>query len=174
MKNIYITTQITVNSDGLYFPAISIYFSGCDKKIKCKNCHNPELQKKGCGIKTNYKQVIEDIEKDLKELLNIYPKISLCYLGGEALAPWNRESTYEISKYFKNKYKNKICNIIYTWRYIEDLKQLSKEVSYMNLGVLGDFEEDLKIENRVPASTNQYIYDFNNNIKIEPIIKEEK
>lgn len=173
VNEVYVTYQFSINGDGLYYPAISLYFSGCDKKIKCVNCHNHELQHIGLGNKTNSKEIIETIEKQLLEWLSIYPKMAICYLGGEALAPWNRDVTYSVSKYFKNKYGDKIKNIVYSWRYLEDLEELKDKISYMDLGVLGDFKQELFVQNQVPSSSNQYIYDFNRQVKLPNIIKED-
>ncbi|MBN3352108.1 4Fe-4S cluster-binding domain-containing protein [Clostridium botulinum] len=173
MKNIFITTQFSISGDGLYYPAISIYFSGCDKKIKCADCHNPELQKQRVGYGTNYIEVINDLDNKIKEWLTIYPEISICYLGGEALAKWNREATYQISKHFKDKYQNKICNIIYTWRYLKDLREVEDYISYIDIGVLGDYQKQNHVVNQIPSSSNQFIYDFNRKIKLSNIIKED-
>lgn len=173
MQDVYVTIQNSINGDGLYYPSLSIYFSGCDKPIKCKDCHNPELQKQKMGYKTDYLSLINDLDTKVQEWLKIYPKISICYLGGEALANWNIKSTYEVSKYFKAKYKERICNIVYTWRYLKDLEDIKDYISYMDLGVLGDFEKELFVENQIPASYNQYIYDFNKKIKLKRINKED-
>ena len=128
-NEVYVTLQNSINNDGLWYPSISIYFSGCDKSIKCPNCHNPELQQKGIGYKTTNKNLIDDIEIILNRWLDIYPKMSLCYLGGEPLSDWNRESVYLIAKYFKLKYKDKICNIIYTWRYLKNIKHIKNFIT---------------------------------------------
>lgn len=170
-NEIYVTLQNSINNDGLWYPAISIYYSGCDKPIKCKNCHNPELQQQGAGYKTTDDQLIKDIERILVNWLDIYPKISLCFLGGEPLSSWNRESVYSISKYFKLKYTDKICNILYSWRYIEDIEDMKKYITYIDYGVLGEFQEENKDVNFIPSSKNQYIYDFTKHEKINPIKK---
>ena len=158
MTDIFVTLQNSINGDGLWYPSISVYYSGCDKSIKCKKCHNPELQLKGIGYKTNNKNLIQDIEEKLIMWLSTYKIISICYLGGEPLSTWNRNSVLNVSKYFKNKYQNQICNILYTWRYINDLSILEKYIKYMDYGVLGDFQEECKDLNYIPASSNQYIY----------------
>jgi len=72
---------------------------------------------------------------------------------------------------FKLKYNDKICSIIYTWRYLKDIEHLKKYISYIDYGVLGDFQEYNKNINYIPSSTNQYIYNFTNNKKIQPIKK---
>jgi anaerobic ribonucleoside-triphosphate reductase activating protein len=171
MHNIFVTLQNSINGDGLWYPSISIYYSGCDKIIKCKNCHNPELQLKGVGFETSDNQLIQDIEEKLIMWLSTYEIVSICYLGGEPLASWNRKSVFEVSKYFKEKYKNQVCNVLYTWRYINDLHTLKEYISYIDYGVLGDFREEYKDLNYIPSSINQYIYDFNKQIKIKAIKK---
>jgi anaerobic ribonucleoside-triphosphate reductase activating protein len=171
MDKIYVTVQDSLNSDGLWYPSISIYYSGCDKLVKCKSCHNPELHKKTEGFKTTTKQLIKDIDRLLISWLDAYDIISICYLGGEPLALWNRQSVLEVSKYFKNKYNQNICNVLYSWRYIEDLQKLTQYIKYMDYGVLGDFIIEDRDISFIPSSSNQYIYDFNNNIKLKPIKK---
>ena len=171
MNNIYVTLQNSINNDGLWYPSISIYYSGCDRPVKCVDCHNPELQQRDIGFKTTSKQLISDIEEKLIEWLDIYETISLCYLGGEPLAEWNRQSTLEISQYFKIKYKNKICNIVYSWRYLEHFETLKQYLIYMDYGVLGDFQIAKRNINYIPSSNNQYIYDFKNKTKLLPIRK---
>jgi anaerobic ribonucleoside-triphosphate reductase activating protein len=97
--------------------------------------------------------------------------MALCYLGGEPLAVWNRLSLYVVSKYFKIKYNDRVCNILYSWRYLEDIKCVNKYTTYMDYGVLGDFQKEKKDLNYIPSSTNQYIYDFKNSKKINSIRK---
>lgn len=172
MNDVYVTLQNSINNDGLWYPSISIYYSGCDKLVKCIYCHNPELQKQEIGYKTANKQLINDIEKILNNWLDIFPKMSLCYLGGEPLSIWNRESVYMVSRYFKLKYPDEICNILYSWRYIEDIDNMRKYITYIDYGVLGDFQEINKDLNYIPSSTNQYIYDFKNKTKLQPIRKD--
>jgi hypothetical protein len=41
----------------------------------------------------------------------------------------------------------------------------------MDYGVLGDFIIEDRDISFIPSSSNQYIYDFNNNIKLKPIKK---
>ena len=170
-NKIYVTLQNSINSDGLWNPSISLYYSGCDKSIKCIDCHNPELQDKKQGFYTTTEDLIKDIEKVLIKWLDTYETMSLCFIGGEPLAEWNRESVLIISQYFKLKYKYRICNIFYSWRYLKDLVQLTKYIKYMDYGVLGDFKAEQKDLNYIPSSKNQYIYDFRNKTKMKPIKK---
>ena len=170
MNEVYVTLQNSINNDGLWHPSISIYFSGCDNPIKCIDCQNPELQIQGVGYKTTSNQLILDIENKLTEWFDTYETMSISYVGGEPLAEWNRDSVLQISKYFKDKYKDKICNIFYSWRYIEDLLG-NQYVNYMDYGVLGVFQTQNKDVSYIPSSTNQYIYSFTENKKIDAIKK---
>jgi anaerobic ribonucleoside-triphosphate reductase activating protein len=171
VKEIYVTLQNSMNNDGLWYPSISIYYSGCDNPNKCIECQNPELQLQGIGYKTTNSQLIQDVENKLIEWLDTYETMSICYVGGEPLAEWNRESTLEVSKYFKEKYKNKICNILYSWRYIEDFLELEQYILYIDYGVLGNFQIQNRDINCIPSSSNQYIYSFIENKKINTIKK---
>jgi len=171
MNDVYVTLQNSINNDGLWYPSLSIYYSGCDNPNKCIDCQNPELILQGVGYKTNNDKLIKDIENKLAEWFDTYKTMSICYVGGEPLSEWNRDSVFKISRYFKEKYGNKICNIIYSWRYIEYLKELQQYISYLDYGVLGSFQIENVNINYIPSSTNQYIYDFKNEAIIAPIKK---
>lgn len=173
MDTVCVTLQNSINSDGIWYPSISIYYSGCDKPIKCHDCHNPELQLCSTGFKTTTTELIESIEKELLQWLDTYPIIAICYLGGEPLAKWNRESVFEVSEYFKTKYKKQICNVVYTWREIEELHSLPllQYLTYMDYGILGEFQIQNRDVNYIPSSSNQYIYDFKNDKILQPIKK---
>ena len=171
MNEVYVTLQNSINNDGLWYPSISIYYSGCDNPNKCKECQNPELIQQGMGYKTINNKLIQDIEDKLTYWFDTYDTMSICYVGGEPLADWNRDSMLEISKYFKKKYSDKICNVFYSWRYIEDLQELMQYIFYMDYGVLGSFQIQNRDINYIPSSSNQYIYNFKENIKIDAIKK---
>ena len=151
--------------NGLGKPSISLYLRGCDKKTKCKGCHNHEYQEKSMDdydINTIKTSTLKLLEKSK----SFFPNISLSILGGEPLTEYNRDITYEISKYIKEQCPN-IPIILYSWR---DLCEIPiKYVEHIDYGVLGSYDEDLHVDNILPASTNQYIYDFKNQCKLEPI-----
>lgn len=161
------TIQSNVNSDGLFGVGVSVFFSGCDKPTKCVGCHNYEIQDKNVGFETSEFELIQEIERMVDYWLNIEEQVSVCYLGGEPLAEWNKDCFFKISKHIKTKYQDKVKNILYTWRYIEDVEQ--KYLSNIDYGVFGGFQIDKLTKNQIPASSNQYIYDVKNNIKLEPI-----
>lgn len=169
-NDIYVTIQNSINSDGIWYPAISIYYSGCDKATICEGCHNKELKIFGNGYKTNAANLIIDIDVMLNAWMDVYKEMAICFVGGEPLAEYNRESVKVISKYFKEKYKN-VHTIIYTWRTLEDIDCLSEYVKDIDYGVLGEFIEKEKDIRYIPSSKNQYIYDFKNNCKIDAVMK---
>lgn len=163
MKRYYIDYSL---SNGLGNPSISLYLTGCDKLNPCKNCHNWELQNVKSDI-INLDKLKVELDTWIGNFKEFHKEVYVSVLGGEPLAPWNREVTYEISKYIKIKYpESKI--VIYTWRDITQLEDYSME--YFDFGVFGEFEEDLYVKNTLPSSLNQYIYDFNNNEILKPII----
>jgi len=155
--------------NGLGKPSISIYLTGCDNPIKCEDCHNYELQKE-----LNYEYNINDLKQDINRNINFYlqfhDKLYISILGGEPLAKYNRKTTLEISKYIKEKHEDSTI-ILYSWRTIEQIlkEHLQKYIKYIDYGVLGVYDKNLHIENVIPSSTNQYIYDFKNNTILKPI-----
>lgn len=155
--------------NGLGKPSISLYLAGCDKPIKCEGCHNWELQEEP---KESYDidEIKKHIDKAINNFLQFHSALYVSILGGEPLAIYNRNITMEISKYIKEKYTNAII-IIYSWRTIKQIKKENLEMymKYIDYGVLGAYDKNLYIENTIPSSTNQYIYDFKNNRIIKPI-----
>lgn len=156
--------------NGLGKPAVSIYLTGCDKPIKCDDCHNWELQEES---KEQYdiKKMKERIDKYIKDFFKFHKSLHVSILGGEPLAEYNRKITYEISKYIKEKYPNSTI-IIYSWRTIDQIfkEGIKSYIKYIDYGVLGAYDKELYIENTIPSSTNQYIYDFKYDKINKPII----
>lgn len=161
----------SINGDGLWFPSISIYYSGCDKVVKCKDCHNPELQNRNALEKYSNLEIIKSIEKSLKSWLSVYETISISFLGGEPTAVYNIDSMFIISKYFKKKYGDNVKTILYSWRKNKELNSIKSKIKYIDFGVLGEFDIKKLDLSYVPSSRNQYIYDFNRNKKIKKIKK---
>jgi anaerobic ribonucleoside-triphosphate reductase activating protein len=155
--------------NGLGKPSISLYLTGCDKKIKCFGCHNYELQKESIN---NYN--VEEIFKKMEKLYvnaRIFNKeTKIVFLGGEPTASYNIDIVYEISKLFREKYEN-ADTVLYSWRNLEEIEdQIDfKKIRYIDYGVLGSYDEELHEDKVLPASSNQYIYDFENKKKLKPI-----
>jgi len=155
--------------NGLGHPAVSIYLTGCDNPIKCENCHNWELQEQS-KYNYNISAIKNEIDLEIKNYLQFYDKLYVAILGGEPLAEYNKNIMFELSKHIKQKYNNAIV-VLYSWRTIEQInnENLKPYIQYIDYGVLGIYNKNLYISNILPASTNQYIYDFKNNKKLKSV-----
>lgn len=159
----------TVNSDGIWYPSVSVYFSGCDNPTKCPHCHNPELQNPLYGTSIGLDVLIKDIDKKLKILTSTFDKVALVFVGGEPLAPYNIENLLTIGQSIATR--EKVTQIAYTWRYLEDIEKqnLWNKLVTLDYLVCGPFMEQYADLDFTPASTNQYIYDVKGSRKIDPI-----
>jgi len=164
MDTRYVNIKESFGSDGLGVPSVSIYFAYCDKKDItgkfCKGCHNKELQVDGVGYKLTLNQIISMVEKKAKYLEKTFKKCRIVFLGGEPTAKINYNFTYEVAKYFKNKFET----VLYTWKNENMLEY--EFINAFDLIVCGDYNEDLKVENYELATSNQYVI---NNKKIKEI-----
>lgn len=154
-------------NNGLGHPAISLYLTGCDKPTKCIGCHNKELQEESKDYCDTEELKFKINEKILKGF-NFSKKMYVVFLGGEPLTEYNRNITYDISKYVKEKYPQ-VTTVVYSWRTKELLKNIRNYLSYMDYGVLGEFKDELYVEGTLPSSSNQYIYDFKEEKVLKPI-----
>lgn len=147
--------------NGLGKGAVSIYFSGCDKEIKCKNCHNPELwEKQPEKTRENYENVLYYIENVKK----LNKNAAVAFLGGEPLAEFNRNELKRLLLIIRQHFPDTDL-IVYTWRELEDIPR--EFIPLADFWVTGEFLEHLYEEGRIPASTNQRIYDTKNKKYIE-------
>lgn len=166
VKRYYVNYSL---NDGLGRPSISLYLTGCDKPIKCFNCHNYELQK---DLREDYDidHIYEEVDKMIKNFLDFNDNLIVSYLGGDPLTKYNRDILYKVSKYVKEKYPQ-CTNIMYTWRYNEDIlkSNLSKYIKYIDIGVLGGYDHLKFIEKTIPSSNNQIIYDYRSDKELDPI-----
>lgn len=155
--------------NGLGKPSVSIYLHGCDNPIKCKDCHNLELQNTPIE-EINIEELKKQIDIAIKNYLQFHNKLYISILGGEPLAQYNRNIILEISKYIKEKYNDSII-VMYSWRTIDQINKenVNQYLKYVDYGVLGVYDSNLHIENTLPSSTNQYIYDFKQNEILQPI-----
>jgi len=131
--------------------SLSVYFSGCDANPKCKGCHNPELHNPYYGYKTEIPQLVDIVLNKLKLL----PKPVLAFLGGEPLAPYNREAVKEVARAVKTIYPESLI-LLFSWRMPEDIytEKLLDHVKYIDEFVLGRFDITKKTDD-FPASSNQ-------------------
>lgn len=168
----YFTIVDNINSDGLYKPCLSIYFNGCDKPVKCKNCQNPELQKPFVGYSNTLEGLINELNQQIILFMQYHKQLRIAFVGGEPLSDYNIKAVLEVSKFIKQNYKNSIT-IIYSWRMIEDIFQEQKQefLKYIDYGVLGEFIQDSFEKDTIPASKNQYIYSFKEHKKMNKLQK---
>ena len=168
MDSRFVNINTSISQDGLGIPVISIYFSYCDKKditgVFCPNCQNYEFQKDGIGFNLKFDTIVGLANKKLSQMENMIGReVGICFLGGEPLAEINRGMFMKLSKYYQDKFQ-----IIYTWR---EKEKIDKEwIKYIDKLVCGEYKEELKDDNYILGSTNQYIMDFDKKI----ILKYEK
>lgn len=146
--------------NGLGNPSVNLYLMGCDKPVKCKDCHNWEMQ--DINLEDfNYQTMIDELETFIKKSMLFQKEPWLCILGGDPLIKENKPITMSVSSHLKEVFP-KLKIVVYSWHEPQELQNV-------DYGVLGPYESSLHIENMLPSSTNQYIYDFNNKTKLEPI-----
>lgn len=143
--------------------ALSIYYSGCDIPVKCKECHNPELWAPQ-DPRMTYKEVKHRLEQ-LKRL-GVDKDPQIAFVGGDPMAPYNRESTIEVAAQLKKDFPDTKL-VLYSWRTLEELEE-QWTVSF-DYGVLGQFDIGEFRQGWLPASSNQYIWDFKKQEQLKPI-----
>lgn len=158
----YVNRIIYSYGDHPHLHSVSIYYQGCDRQPKCAFCHNPQTWEPFRMFNLTDDEVILSVEDKLLPLISNEMKAAIVFLGGEPLAPYNRDSVYAVSKYFKMKFGDLVTTMLYTWRYIEDLKQedLLKFVQYIDEFVLGPYIHELRVTDdngniKFPVSSNQ-------------------
>ncbi len=151
--------------NGLGRPALCLYLAGCDKPVKCKGCHNPEYWQQPAT--NDVGNLIPNLVTELRHFERVHPRLRLCILGGEPLSSWNRGVTLLVAKKVLKRLP-KAKTIIYSWRGAEEIEELI-DTSYFHYGVLGGYDEDLHRDGFLPASSNQYIWDFRAKKKLPPI-----
>lgn len=134
---------------------LSIYFSGCDADPKCLKCHNPELHNPNNGIQMTPDELASVVIKQLERFR--FPVVA--FVGGEPLAPYNREGVKLVSKLIHEHFPG-IKTILYTWRMPEDLikENLLDYIKYIYEFVLGRYDYTKHV-NGFPSSTNQLYMD---------------
>lgn len=137
---------------GLGNPSVELYLTGCDKPVKCKGCHNWEIQEES---KEKYEigLILKEIREALKKAEIFNKQVYLSILGGEPLAAYNKDITMQVAETIKEEFPHVVL-VIYTWRELDEIK-------HFDFGVMGEYVEELHVDNYLPSSTNQYIYDFN-------------
>lgn len=123
----------------------TIFFQGCDRR--CHNCHNKSTWNLEEGIVLSVKEICEKIEKQK----NPYKRITIS--GGEPL--FQKEGLVSLVKELGKKGYDIGLYTSY------QLKDIPKEIlKYLTFVKVGEYIEDLKIENQYYGSSNQKIIFF--------------
>ena len=145
---------------------VSVFLSGCDATPKCKGCFNSEIWDKNEGNKID-----ERFYKKIQELLSNTHIKRLTILGGEPLAAYNMEATFELIKIARNMNK-KIW--VYTWRSFEDILIDPDRlfiVKYADVLVDGRFVEEQKdLTLAFRGSSNQRLIDVKKSLEQNKVV----
>lgn len=131
------------NGDGI---RVSLFVSGCSHG--CEGCFNEAAWKYNAG-KPFTKETMEKLFFHCAD--NAIKGLTL--LGGDPLAPKNRETVTEICKEFKNRFPSKDIWMWtgYTYSQVSDLEVLN----YVDYLIDGKYEKDLPTKKAYRGSDNQ-------------------
>ena len=156
MKYAKINPNDVANGEGI---CVSLFVQGCPHR--CKGCFNPETWDFEGGAEFTNREMNYILEA--LGLFKIQRNFSI--LGGEPLAPENRETVLEIIKEVRKYYKE---IKIYLWTGYK-LAEISHEpyirdiISLVDYIIDGPFEEDKKdLKLKLRGSSNQKIWDLTN------------
>lgn len=136
---------------------VTLWVSGCD--FRCIGCHNSDYWDYECGKEFN----IYTIEY-LKKLLNNKYITGLSILGGEPLAPKNRNYIIKLCDTIKKEFPNKDI-WLWTGYKIENLdKDILKDIDVI---IDGQFEINNPTNKKWRGSDNQRMWEKDNGIFIQ-------
>lgn len=159
MRYSHIDSFDILNGTGI---RVVLWTQGCPHR--CKGCHNPRTwsEKAGKEFTESDMQIILDyLTQDIKKDFSV--------LGGEPLAPYNRDGVYEVCKKVKETLPE--TNIWlwtgYEWEEIKDLPVMQ----YIDVLIDGKFIEELKDKNlKYCGSSNQRVIDVQASLKEDEVI----
>ena len=144
----------------LNFPnkiSIDIYFSGCDMEPKCEGCHNKQLWDKNYGRIYSDEELFDHVDKMVSDLLSFTSKefIGITYMGGEPLAPYNRNTLKYLTEKINKKYN--IEQLIFTGRTLDEIykQNLTSYIMYATYIKVGKFDSGKRSTGEFLASENQ-------------------
>jgi anaerobic ribonucleoside-triphosphate reductase activating protein len=143
-----------MNLGGIVFPALNaydgiayeIYVSGCTRA--CPGCHSPDLQDFKYGKPLN----IDAILKDINEKGSFVDIISVS--GGDLLCQ-DKFDALRLSLALYNNLKEGQTMWLFTGEEPENIPEWVKRI--YDVIVAGPFKQELFVEGRFPASTNQKV-----------------
>jgi len=143
---------------GLGKPALEVYLYGCDKPIKCNGCHNKELLETPSEF-TPIKQIEEHLLREISNFSKFHKQVIISFVGGEPTADHNKERLNRLSGTVKSKYVDSLI-VLYSWKRLDGWS--INNFKHIDYGVLGEYISELHVDNYIPSSSNQIIYDFKN------------
>lgn len=156
MRYAKINPNDIANGEGV---CVSLFVQGCPHR--CKGCFNPETWDFGGGEEftlNTMKEIMEALDAN-----GIQRNFSI--LGGEPLAPANRDTVLNIIKTIKLLNKE-IKIYIWTGYYLESIANepnIKEIISLADYIIDGPFEEDKKdLSLKLRGSSNQRIWDLTN------------
>lgn len=152
MRYVKIDEFDLVNGEGI---RVSFWVSGCE--FRCKNCHNKEVWDRNKG-----KEYSEEVRDYLFSLMDKDIEKNLSILGGEPLAPYNRDEVLGLCREFKERFPDKSIWLWSGYRK-EDIEVFLPDLfKYIDVLVDGLYVEELKnLDLDWRGSENQRIFRFN-------------
>jgi anaerobic ribonucleoside-triphosphate reductase activating protein len=155
MRYAKINPNDVANGEGI---CVSLFVQGCPHR--CKGCFNPETW----DFEGGFEFTDREMNFILEALTANGVQRNFSVLGGEPLAPWNKETVLEIIKTVREKYKD-IKIYLWTGYELDRLKDpLIEEIMFLVDYIIdGPFEEDKKdLTLKLRGSSNQKIWDLTN------------
>lgn len=156
MRYAKINPNDVANGEGI---CVSLFVQGCPHR--CKGCFNSETWDFEGGFEFTDREMNYILEA--LGLFKIQKNFSI--LGGEPLAPGNRETVLEIIKEVRKYYKG-IKIYVWTGYYLESIANepnIKEIISLADYIIDGPFEEDKKdLTLKLRGSSNQRIWDLTN------------
>jgi len=148
----------------------SIWFNGCVHE--CKGCWNSETWAVNDSL---YVPNEEIIEKTVEYLDNYFPK-DLSILGGDPLAPFNVDDTYEILSGIleKRPQTRVVCWTGYIYEALIKHGWADKILPMIDILIDGRYIEKLHVEGKPYGSSNQRVIRLKDSLKKGKIILDEQ
>jgi len=142
IRDIIECAGVDTNHEGLSY---NVFFSGCSKEPKCKNCHNPELWEQCVADKVSVHSVHQFIKQAADDGLITH----IVFMGGEPLDQC--DALVSIATYAKSYG-------LHTWLYSgKTFSNIPIEIrDVMDVVVAGEFIHELRTGG-FPGSSNQEV-----------------
>ena len=139
---------------------VALFVQGCH--FHCKNCFNPETWDFNGG-----KEFTQSVREQFLHLASRPYIKRISFLGGEPLAPENRDVVASLIKELKETYPDKKI-WVYTGYKCSEVIQMKDIMDYADYAVTGPYDDELKdVGNRITkwaGSLNQIILDIRQSV----------